>query len=198
MTTRMELRAELRLRLEDGATPPLWDDAALDEAIAEGIRGYGRRVPREATATIAASGGESSLPMPGIGRDRIARVIDPDGRALPPLPASDDGDPAATGQAWRCWNETVLLARPAAAGSWRIDYLAARTLPADDATALDIVPGDEALVASLALAAALRRRATEDAKRGMPPLTAGLAAATQAAAERLFAARGRRARGGWL
>jgi hypothetical protein len=54
------------------------------------------------------------------------------------------------------------------------------------------------LVVLLALAAALRRRATEDAKRGMPPLASGLEAAARAAAERLFAARGRRARGGWF
>jgi hypothetical protein len=198
MTTRMELRAALRQRLDDGATPPLWDDAALDEAIAEGMRGYGRRAPREATATVAASGGESSLPAPGIEGERVVRVIDAEGRTVPPLADGDDGDPTAPGQAWRWWDGTLLLARPAAAGTWRIDHLAERTPPVDDATTLDIAPGDEELVLALALAAALRRRATDEAKHGLSPLASGLEAAARAEAERLFAARRRRARGGWL
>jgi hypothetical protein len=199
MTTRLELRTELRRRLEDGGTPPLWDDATLDGAIAEGIRGYGRRMPAEATATVDAAGGERELPVAAaVDRQRIARVVDPAGRAVPPLPAGDDGDPAAAGQAWRWWNGTLLLARPAAAGTWRIDYLTGREPPADDVTAVDVAAGDEELVLTLALAAALRRRAAEDAKRGLPPLTSGLEATARAEAERLFSARGRRARGGWL
>ena len=72
-------------------------------------------------------------------------------------------------------------------------------MPTDDVGQLDLLPGDEELLLLLATATALRRRATEDAKRGIrSPGIATLAETARTEAARLIAARRRRARGGWL
>ena len=196
MTTRAELRTALRGRLEDAGASPLWDDAALNEAIGEGVRAYGARVPRQATASVAVAEGATSAPVAGVDPDRVVRVRDGTGAAVPRWSESDDG--TGPGQAWRWWDGALQLARPAAAGTWQVEHLAGRTPPADDAAAVDLGPGDEEVVLALARAAALRRRATEEAKRGLPPAAAPLARAAADDAERLLAAGRRRARGGWL
>ena len=196
MTTRAELRTALRGRLEDTGAGPLWDDAALNEAIGEGVRAYGARVPRQATASVAVAEGATSASAAGVDPDRVVRVRDGAGATVPRWSESDDG--TGPGQAWRWWDGGLRLARPATAGTWQVEHLAARTPPADDVAAVDLGPGDEEVVLALARAAALRRRATEEAKRGLPPAAAPLARAAADDAERLLAAGRRRARGGWL
>ena len=156
MTTRAELRGVLRQRLEDGAQGapggPLWGEAALDDATAEGVRAYGARVPREAVAELAVVAGARHVPVaaPVGAGGRIVRVLDGAGEV----------------QSWRWWDGALVLARSAAAGTWRIEFLGARAVPVDDAGAVDVLPRDEAIVLALALACALRRRAVEEAKRG--------------------------------
>jgi hypothetical protein len=109
------------------------------------------------------------------------------------------GGDGGVAQAWRWWEATLHLRRPATAGTWRIEYLAPRTVPSDDVGQVDLLPGDEEIVVALAVATALRRRATEDGKRGAGPSgLAALAEAARAEATRLLNARRRRARGGWL
>ena len=198
MTTRAELRTALRGRLEDAGASPLWDDAALNEAIGEGVRAYGARVPRQATASVAVAEGATSAPVAGVDPDRVVRVRDGAGATVPRWADTDADDGTGPGQAWRWWDGALQLARPAAAGTWQVEHLAGRTPPADDAAAVDLGPGDEEVVLALARAAALRRRATEEAKRGLPPAAAPLARAAADDAERLLAAGRRRARGGWL
>jgi len=205
MATRAELRAALRLRLEDGAAVPLWDDAALNDALAGAVRAYGGRVPREAAAAVAVvvGAGRAAVPAPPAGAiepARIVRVVDPGGAVVP---RQEEGEAAAGGasggQAWRWWDGALIFRRPAAGGTWQIEYLAPRLVPADDVSAVDLAAGDEEIVLALAQAAALRRRAVEDGKRGgRPGGLAALAEAARAEAARLLAARRRRARGGWL
>src|ERR687893_818248 len=50
MTTRLQLRTTIREILEDTTGAPLWSDAALNEYLAAGMRAYGVRFPRQATA----------------------------------------------------------------------------------------------------------------------------------------------------
>jgi hypothetical protein len=169
MTTRADLRADLRLRLEDAGPAYLWSDAMLNAAIADAIRRYGGIVPQEATGSVAASSGDRRLAFtPGtIDPARIVRVRDPDGHPVPRW--RDDDLPADRAQGWRWWNDGLDLAMPAAGGAWSVDHRTGRQPPADDAASAAILPGDEPAVLGLALAVALERRAAEEAKRGAAP-----------------------------
>ena len=200
MTTRVELRVSLRARLEDGGGSPLWDDATLNETLAAAIRAYGAAFPRQATTGVTVPAGATRV-VTGttIDPDRIARVMDAAGIWTPPWPPWEDPPGQRTpGQAWRWWDGDLILAEPAAvsgAGLWTIEHLTGRTPPATDSDAVDVMPGDEEIVLGFALAAALARRAIEDAKRGIRS-DAGIRAETaRAGAERLAAQRKRRARG---
>ena len=116
MTTRAELRAALRRRLEDAGAAPLWDDATLDEALAGAVRAYGARFPKEAVAAVAVAAGATRVPVgaPGtIDPARIVRVLDGAGAAVPKeadgsppgLDGGSGGAPGA-GQARRWWDGT--------------------------------------------------------------------------------------------
>ena len=199
--TRAELRAALRRRLEDTGPSPLWDDATLDDALAGALAAYGGRVPKEAAVEVAVPAGATRVPVAAsIDPARIVRVFDGAGAAVPWDEAPAGPADAGAGQAWRWWDGALLLRRPvgAPAAPWRIEFFAARAAPIDDVAAIDVFPGDEGVVLVLAAAAALRRRATEDAKRGHLVPTAPLAVAAEAEAERLLGSRRRRARGGRL
>jgi hypothetical protein len=203
MTTRLDLRMAVRRRLEDTGASPLWDDAAIDDFLAEGMRRYGARVPKELSTTVViADGATNAVVTPALTAAQVVRVFDGTGTLVPRQQAIEpDGAVLAglvTEQAWRWWGSTLILAQPAAAGTWQIDYLGSRTLPGDDVTAVDLVDGDEDIVVLLTAATALRRRAIEDGKRGNRRGTiVDSAEVLQREAERLIAARRRRARGGW-
>ena len=99
---------------------------------------------------------------------------------------------------WTFWNGALVLTTPAPAGSWQIDYLALRELPADDITDLDLPPGDDEIVVLQAASSALLRRSVEAGKRGMESSSLALvrvAEAYERAAGSLIRARLRRAIG---
>lgn len=198
MATRAELRAALRQRLEDTTLSPLWDDAALNEALAGAVRAYGLRMPKQVATPVVIAAGATEVVVPAVtgDPDRVVRLIDPRGRIVP----AAAGDPAAglVAQSWRWWSGALRLSQPALGGTWRVEHLAPRPVPAADAGEVDLVAGDEELIVTLALAAALSRRATADAKRGARTELRALADAARAEAAQLFKARQRRVRGGWL
>ncbi|MGH2533194.1 MAG: hypothetical protein ACRDJW_12920 [Thermomicrobiales bacterium] len=202
MTTRLELRTTLRRRLEDTGVTPLWDDATLNDALADAMRHYGARFPKEATTTVVVSAGSTSIPVtPAIPTERVLRLFDAEGVYVPRQTAFAPESGAAA-QSWRWWNATLILTQaPATTGNWTVEHLTGRALPTDDATAVDLIPGDEEIIVLLATVTALRRRTVEDAKRGSDRAAAAVAA-TADRAERsaawLMAARRRRAQGGWL
>ena len=196
MTTRSDLRASLRIRLEDPTPAPLWTDAVLHDFLREALHRYSARFPRQMTDTIVATGGELALPLvePVTERD-VARVYLPDGALLP---RAVTGDPTP---GWSFWNSTLVLNTPAPAGSWRIDRLALRTMPDDDVTSIDLPIGDEEIVVLLAASGALLRRSVEVGKRGQETSSLALvrvADAYERAAESLIRARFRRVMGGVL
>jgi hypothetical protein len=199
MSTRADLRADLRLRLEDTGPSPLWDDATLNESIAAAIRAYGAAFPRQVTTGVTVPA-EATRVVTGATIDaaRITRVTDAAGIWVPPWPPWEDPPGQRTpGQAWRWWSGDLILAEPAAAsgaGIWTVEHLTGRTPPATDGETLDVIAGDEEIVLGLAQAAALARRATEDAKRGMRSDVASRADAARHTAERLIHHRRRRAR----
>lgn len=204
MTTRLDLRTAVRRRLEDTGAGPLWDDAALNDFLAEAMRRYGARFPKELSTTVSvAAGTTSAAVVPALAAAQVVRVFDGTGALVPRQQAIEPNGAGLAGvvtaQAWRWWGSSLVLAQPAAAtGTWQIDYRGGRSLPGDDATAVDLIDGDEDIVVLLAAATALRRRAIEDGKRGNRRGTiADSAEVLQNEAERLIAARRRRARGGW-
>jgi hypothetical protein len=66
MTTRAELRASLRERLEDTGDAPLWLDAALHEFLSQAIRVYGVAIPLQTTAVTAAVAADTGAAGLGI------------------------------------------------------------------------------------------------------------------------------------
>lgn len=206
MTTRLELRTAVRFRLEDTGGTPLWDDAAVNEFLAEGMRRYGTRFPLEHSTTVVVGAGATGIVVtPDLEADRVVRVFDGEGRLVPrqqgvETNGANIGD-LGVAQAWRWWGTSLVLAQGATAGTWTIDYLSGRTLPTDDVTPVEVIAGDEDIVVLLAAATALRRRAIEDGKRGLGRggrlPTAESAESVLAQAEQLMQMRRRRARGGW-
>lgn len=201
MPTRAELRAALRVRLEDTGIAPLWDDATLNETLAAAVRAYGAAFPKQVTTGVTVPAGATTVAT-GLTLDatRITRVTDAAGIWVPPWPPWEDPPGRRTpGQAWRWWGADLILAEPAAAsgaGLWTVEHLGGRTPPLTDGEAADVLPGDEEIVLALAEAAALARRATEDAKRGVRGEAGTRAESARQGAERLIASRRRCARGG--
>ena len=202
MTTRADIRASLRLQLEDSDIAPLWDDSVLNDAIDIAIGVDGGAFPRQVTTglTVAAGATRVDSPVPIDGR-LIARVIDALGILVTPWPLDlehGSSHSRGQGQAWRWWGDTLILAEPvaaSAAGIWTIEHLSGRQLPTTDGDTIDILPGDEPILLALAESAILSRRASEDAKRGITSDAGARATAAHTAAERLIAQRKRRARG---
>lgn len=205
MTNRLEIRTSVRRRLEDSGVNPLWDDAALNEFIGDSVRRYGVRFPAERTVTVVAGASVTSLPVtPPIDSMQIARVTDPNGDIVPrqmgerPL-GGERLRPSA--QEWRWWGQTLLLARPAALGDWKIDYLGGRIAPSDDVAEVDVTPGDEEIVILMAVGTALRRRAVENGKRGDARAAMDMEHAAdvyESLARTMIAGRKRRVRAGWF
>jgi len=196
MSTRADLRANLRNRLEDPTPNPLWSDALLHEFLQEAMHRYSARFPAQRTEIVSAAGGETLLPLadPVTERD-IAHVRLPNGELLP---HAVEGDPAP---GWFCWNGVIELKTPALAGAWQIGWFTPRQLPTDDVTPLDLPAGDDEIIVLQAAASALLRRSVEAGKRGLDSSSLALvriAGAWERAADALVRARFRRATGSRL
>lgn len=201
MTTRLDLRTSLRQRLEDLSASPLWDDAALNEAITAAMRRYGLHVPAERTLSLTIAADAQSIALPsGVESERIRVVIDPAGTVVSwQRLTPGEAENAGAAQSWRSWGGLLYLQQPALGGSWRIEYHASRSDPADDVTALDVAPGDEELVLAMATSHALERRVVSEGKRGTASAAIANAAATaEREAAWLLARRRRAVRSRWL
>lgn len=208
MTTRPQMRMMLRHRLADEGPDPLWDDAFLNDAIAEAVRRYSTHVPRQEVAAIAVQTGDREIEMPeDVNALRVVRVFDDRGVLWPRWEGSGEAPPVPHGQpgnaTWRVWGNTILLGTPGRrTGLWRIEHLVHRDAPVGDMIALDIQPNDEDIIVALGLAVALSRRAISEDKRytgraGVHPMAAA-ARSAQVDADRMFWTRTQRARGGSL
>lgn len=209
MTTRLDLRTMVRHRIADTSTDPVWEDDFLNDAIAEAIRRYSTRVPRQAVVAINVETGDREISLSEeVNALRVVRVFDDQGglwkrwegrTSEPPAPNA----PASGLSTWRAWGTELLLATPAPrSGLWRIEHLAHRTDPSDDVVPLDIQPDDEDLLIAQTVAIALERRAIADGKRytgkgGVHPLAAA-ARSARIDADRPFFERIRKPRGSFF
>ena len=169
MTTRAELRADLRRRLGDASAQPLWPDADLDGFLADAVHLYGHWRPATATTTAAVADGALRITLGSnsdITAERIVAVRDPDGNRVPRLAAPPTDDPGA-GQGWWFHAAGIELQLGADGGFWGIDHWTGRALLDDDTSAQPIVAGDEPAVVLIAAAAAVEQRAADDYKRGL-------------------------------
>ena len=183
MTTRAELRADLRRRLGDASAQPLWPDADLDGFLADAVHLYGHWRPATATTTAAVADGAlritlgshsditaerppPAVPPPDPTPGRVGPVRDPDGSRGRRLAAPPTDDPGA-GQGWWFHAAGIELQLGADGGFWGIDHWTGRALLDDDTSAQPIVAGDEPAVVLIAAAAAVEQRAADDYKRGL-------------------------------
>jgi hypothetical protein len=209
MTTRLDLRTIVRRRIADTSADPVWDDDFLNDAIAEAVRRYSTRVPRQAVVALAVTEGDRDIALPEeVNALRVVRVFDDHGglwqrwegrTSEPPVPNA----PSTGTATWRAWGTELLLAAPAPrTGLWRVEHLAHRAEPTDDTAPLDIQPDDEDLLVAQTVAIALERRAIVDGKRytgkgGTHPLAAA-ARSARIDADRLFFERIRKPRGSFF
>jgi hypothetical protein len=211
MTTRAELRASLRERLEDTGAAPLWLDAALNEFLTQAMRIYGVAIPlpsTAATASVPADALSVSLPA-GVIPEQIVAVRNPSGATVPRFDERVSGpttlDRGGVAQGWYAWGATLRFQRKITGtdeiGVWSIDYAAGRELLQSDVGAQPIVAGDEPIVIALAEAASFDRRAAEYGKRGDAVASREMreiAAAVREEAQAMISARRRRPRSGFL
>ncbi|WP_051914068.1 hypothetical protein [Thermorudis peleae] len=178
MATLGDVRAQLRRQLDDTTAAPLWNDAALNDALAAALAAYSAAWPDESRTTLAVSAGTTSLPLPP---DTLAVV-----RLLDPTGAPVEGWQVVAGQ---------LSTPPLAAGSYTLVVRRPRAFPASDTAAFPVPDADVPLVVAEAACRALELRLVADAKRGpLPPDTTQALAALRARATAEWTARSRRVR----
>jgi len=212
MTTRLDLRMTLRRHLSDTGTHPLWDEPFLNDAITEAIRRYSIPLPRQAVAAIPVTAGDREIEVPeDVNAMRIVHAFGDHGtpwrrreqNETPPVPGGVSTGYPTGSSIWRAWGTTIILGMPAPrTGLWRIEHRANRIEPGDDLSDLDVQPGDEDIILSLAIATALHRRAVDEGKRytgrsGVHPLAAA-ARTAQGDADHLLWHRLRHVRTGTL
>ena len=78
MSSRSGLRTTIRAELNDSGSVKLWTDGQLDQWLAEAIREYGWRLPKEASESIATVADQADY---GLAADclRVRRVEHPEG-----------------------------------------------------------------------------------------------------------------------
>ena len=197
MTTRLDLRTAVRIRLEDTGLTPLWPDSVLNDALWTGMIRLSSRLPSEATVPVPIAAGETEVALAEpIERFRLLRVLDENGDPVPE--AIEAGSDARL--TWRLWADALLLSQPLAAdATWAIEYRAIRTMPADDVTDVAIASEDEPILVAFVLEIVLRLRAVEEMKRlGNSRLASALANDAMSEAERLIRAHRRSPRSRFL
>ena len=175
MTTRAELRARARGELNDGGATPLWPDERLDQWLAEAIRDYGLRLPRQAVAELASVAGQAAYDLPAEVL-RLARVEHPQG-----VIRVEGGDGATVAGYEVFAGQLRLAPAPAADGeAIALRYLARYAEPAGDAAPLATPPADDDLLVWYVCWRALGWLSTDEAKRQRFERQRGATAADEA------------------
>jgi hypothetical protein len=180
MTTRADLRTRTRDELNDNGAVKLWSDTLLNRWIGEAIREWSRVAPRDRTWQTTSTANDPSYVLPADVLE-VVRVEHPPGvfrthGGLRDGDVSPGTDLSALGSwtglrpaqlTWEQWGgEVVLIPAPGATGeAIDVRYKGAYTVPADDATTLDVPTADEEALVLYACGRALQWVATDEAKR---------------------------------
>jgi len=167
-TTLANVRDRLRTRLEDTSGSPLWADATLDDGLKRALDDYSQWSPAEAAPTFTATAGDVTAALPSEAL-RVLRVSDPNGWGIPPQHGDSLRYAADEELSWSFFAGLLRFSRPLAAGSYTVYTLAARTWPADDATAFPVSDSDLGLIIAGAAVYALEVRGVQEWKRGALP-----------------------------
>ncbi len=194
MTTRAALVTAIRSELNDAAATKLWEDALLARWIAEALRDYSERLPREALATWTSTAGQASYTLPTDFAQAL-RLEHPSGflRLLAPLVGGDvteaSESPRQEGERQLSFDvyggSAILEPAPDASGETiALRYLAAYAEPAADGDLLATPSRDDELLVWFVCARALRWIDTDEAKRMRFEQRRGVSAAAAAASYR--------------
>lgn len=158
MATLAEVRARVRLRLEE-ASAAVWSDDEVDEAITAALELYNERFPLEATATVAVGTDATSVAMPANAR-RIVRVTLEDGAVVPQRsePVARTADER---QAWETFAGTIWFTRPLPAQTLTIWHLTSHAVG-------DVPEADIGLLVLGGVWKALEQRSVQELKRSGP------------------------------
>lgn len=172
MATLADVRTRLRRRLEDTSGTPLWSNAELDEALKAALEAYTARSPKEATATLSASGGETSLTLPADVVE-VVRVVSPAGDVVPrrTAPARAVGGEEL---AWESFAGRLEFAAKLSAGNYQVWYYGERAWPAADTDPFPVDDPDVPYIVAWAAVWALELRLTAEWKRSALPARAGV------------------------
>ncbi len=158
MVTIATVRDQVRVRLED-PDAGLWEDATLDEVIAETLAEYNALLPRESVLALPVAGGDLDVSLPD-SVVAIQRVVLPDG-TVPVARGQPAGPVSGERQAWERFGGKLRFARPLVAGTLTVWALAGVEIE-------DVPARDVWLLVLGAVWRALARRGVQEWKRGVP------------------------------
>lgn len=163
MTTIAEIRARVRLRLEE-SVEAIWSDAVIDEAIGATLEEYNHLFPMEERVPISHTGGAGPLAL-GDDTVGVVRVVLAGGGVLPRRSIAS-GSSAGEALAWEWFGGALHFSRPVEAQSIDVWRLTPRTL--------EQVPAwDTGLLVLGAVWRTLQQRSVQEVKRGL--LLSGMA-----------------------
>lgn len=177
MSTLAELRAQLRVVLNDGAAGGyLWSDGQLNRLLNDAVKALSAELPREMSVDVVSVVGQAEYSLPA-GVIRVVRVYDR--TAERELVAGGD----SWGYGYRVFGGNLeLLPTPGEAGrSYQVDYLGYHMALLLDGDVSSVPAGEEELLLVRAAAMAVLGLGTDEAKRRRFEEQAGQAAGDAAA-----------------
>ena len=163
MSTLADLRAELRILLNDNAAEGyLWNDSTLNLHLNDAIRSYSRSFPRQLTATLVTVAGQRDYDLPPSCID-LLRVEIEDTGGLEPL--KEGGDEDGVGYEV-CGDKIVLFPTPDRSGQTIVvRYTAPHATLALDGDLSTVPAAEQDLLLTFAGARALQSLLSDEAKR---------------------------------
>lgn len=165
MSTRLQLRDQVRRLLEDTGATALWSDTELNDYLGDGYLEVGRVAPLEAIEALTTVALQTVYYPSGFVRRVLGVQLQ--GTPLPEVPLAHVGQ-TGTAQCWApLYPWALVLNYAVAAGQvLSVRCLLPLPFPSADGTASGLNEASERLVVLVAALLALERRIVADGKRG--------------------------------